>query len=332
MFMLGVYYEDEAKDVADYLKDAGMKVDIKTFTVSNVETSYFLEGRMSELFAILTEEEKQEYGRYLAALRKVLADGAKEDDWGERLAGEIDPNREENREKLLQMLSEHNQKDEQIEAGPQVQAAGVEEQSPIGEQDAPGESNQSGQAEPSGEQRPSEDVDQAKDEQSRIFKTILDVANAKSFAELVLERNNFPWGEDGAALPDDPILRVSDESEDEESELSRTTSTFSVEPRAMILVDEYYSVLVDELDDDFRDEYPKEYSRLIFLAKIIGSLEEPSQDKEDMDSFCERSQMKKEIEGNILELDASEAVEVLARSMEKNGVIKIKGDRIKWKH
>ncbi len=332
MFMLGVYYEDEARDVADYLKDAGMKVEIKTFTASDVETSYFLEGRMSEIFAVLTEEEKQEYGRYLAALRKVLAEGASEEDWGERLTDEIDPNREDNREKLLEMLSEHNRKETQMEEGLQVQAEGhAEEQSPIGEQNSPGESNQSGQAEPSGEESPSEDVDQVKEEQSRIFKTILDVANARSFSELVLERNNFRWGEDGAALPDDPVLRVRDIREDEGSELSRTTSTFSVEPREMIFVDEYYSVLVDELDDDFRDEYPKEYSRLTFLAKIIGSLEEPSQGKEDMDSFCERSRLRMEIKGNILELDASEAVEELARSMEKNGVIKIKGDRIKWK-
>ncbi|HNX39877.1 MAG TPA: hypothetical protein PKK11_04785, partial [Methanothrix sp.] len=128
MFLLGVYYEDEARDVADYLKDAGMKVDIKTFTASNVETSYFLEGRMSELFAVLTEEDKQDYGRYLAALRKVLAEGAGEDDWSDRLADEIDPNREENREKLLDLLSEHSPKWKQAE------------------QKSPGESNQSGEA------------------------------------------------------------------------------------------------------------------------------------------------------------------------------------------
>ena len=34
MFKLGEYYEDEARDIADHLKDAGMKVDIRTFTVA----------------------------------------------------------------------------------------------------------------------------------------------------------------------------------------------------------------------------------------------------------------------------------------------------------
>ena len=34
MFKLGEYYEDVARDVAKYLRDAGMKVDIRTFTVT----------------------------------------------------------------------------------------------------------------------------------------------------------------------------------------------------------------------------------------------------------------------------------------------------------
>jgi len=37
MFKLGEYYEDEARDIADFLRDAGLKVDIRTFTSSNIE-------------------------------------------------------------------------------------------------------------------------------------------------------------------------------------------------------------------------------------------------------------------------------------------------------
>ena len=46
MFLLGEYYEDEARDIADRLKDAGMKVDIRTFTTSYLELFHYLEGRM----------------------------------------------------------------------------------------------------------------------------------------------------------------------------------------------------------------------------------------------------------------------------------------------
>lgn len=37
MFKLGEYYEDKARDIADQLKDVGMKVDIRTFTYSHLE-------------------------------------------------------------------------------------------------------------------------------------------------------------------------------------------------------------------------------------------------------------------------------------------------------
>ncbi|MHB8117480.1 MAG: hypothetical protein ACYDHX_01930 [Methanothrix sp.] len=34
------------RDIADRLKDAGMKVDIRTFTTSYLELFHYLEGRM----------------------------------------------------------------------------------------------------------------------------------------------------------------------------------------------------------------------------------------------------------------------------------------------
>jgi len=65
---------------------------------------------------------------------------------------------------------------------------------------------------------------------------------------------------------DDPILRVIDEGEDieEESELARTTTVFTIEPRAQVFVHEFYAVLAEELDDEFEDEYEHEYLRLVF--------------------------------------------------------------------
>ena len=38
-----------------------------------------------------------------------------------------------------------------------------------------------------------------------------------------------------------------------------------------------------------------------------------------------------EKEGNMLDIDGSLAAEELARSLEKNGIIKAKGDIIKWR-
>ncbi len=38
-----------------------------------------------------------------------------------------------------------------------------------------------------------------------------------------------------------------------------------------------------------------------------------------------------EKKGDLLEIDGSCAAQELARSLEKNGVLKVKGDSIKWK-
>lgn len=74
MFKLGEYYEDVARDIADHLKDAGLKVDIRTFTSSHLELFHYLEGRMSEIKGELDEEKYNRYARFLDALRKVLAE------------------------------------------------------------------------------------------------------------------------------------------------------------------------------------------------------------------------------------------------------------------
>lgn len=49
------------------------------------------------------------------------------------------------------------------------------------------------------------------------------------------------------------------------------------------------------------------------------------------ESFRKKCQFAMERKGNILDIDGSEAVEELARSLEKVGIAKVKKDSIKWK-
>jgi hypothetical protein len=162
---------------------------------------------------------------------------------------------------------------------------------------------------------------------------LLDVFDAEVFIDTILNRNDIKIGEDVGSKLDDPILRVIDEREDleEESELARTTTVFTVEPRPQVLVDEFYADLVEELDDDFEDEYHKEFLSLFFLGKLINELKEPSPGKVDLEAFQERCVFDMERKGDLLEIDGSCAALELARSLEKNGVLKVKGDSIKWK-
>ena len=149
---------------------------------------------------------------------------------------------------------------------------------------------------------------------------LLDVYSAESFIDTVLDRNDIEIGEDVGSKLDDPILRVIDEREDleVESELARTTTVFTVEPRAQVFVDEFYAVLAEDLDDEFEDEYEREYLCLVFLGKLISDLKEPSPGKVDLEAFRERCEFEMEKKGDLLEINGRRAAEELARSLEKN--------------
>ena len=78
-------------------------------------------------------------------------------------------------------------------------------------------------------------------------------------------------------------------------------------------------------------EYEREYMSLVLLGKLISDLEEPSSGKMDLEAFRERCEFEMENNGDLLEINGSRAAEELARSLEKNGIIKVKGDSVKWK-
>ena len=288
MFCLGEYYEDEARDIAEHLKQAGMKVDIRTFTASRLEVFHYLEGRMSVMKGELDEKEFEKYERYIIALRKVLAEGATSEDFRERLQLELDPQVDEKR-KLFCEIVEGDLSEGELEA--------------------------------------------KRIESSGLMADLLDVSNGESFIDVVLERNDIQIGEAVGGRLDDPILRVFDFGEDEEekSELARTTTVFTVEPKAQVFVDEFHAVLAEELDEEFESQYNGEYMRLVLLGKLISDLEEPSEGKMDMEAFRERCEFEMEKNGDLLEIDGSCAAEELARTLEKNGIIKVKGESVKWR-
>ena len=289
MFLLVEYYEDEAREIADHLKDVGMKVDIRMVTTSYLDVEHFLEGRMSELKCILEEEDYARYERYLAVLRKVISEGAGPEDLLGRIEMEMDPQIDDKRNQLAEAFFS----DEDL----------TEE-----ERQAKGESL------------------------SCIKEDVLDVYKAISFIDLLIDRNDIKVEDDIASKLDDPIIRVIDDNYDEEeSDLARMTISFSLEPKALVFVDELSSLLAEKLEEEFEEEYENEFQRLFFLGKLISELEEPSPEKMDMESFRNKCQFAMEKKGDIIEIDGSEAAEELARSLEKSGIIKVKGDSIKWK-
>ncbi len=289
MFKLGEYYEDEAREMAEYLKEAGMKVEVRTFTTSHLQVFNYLEGRLSEIRGEIDEGDYNRYVKYLEVLRKILAEGG---------------------------ITEENLRDRTIqELEPQIKADSKRLCDLVG-YDIP-------EGEPDG----------GKEKFREMIADLLTTSQVLSFIDNVLERNSIKIGEPVGNRLDDPIVRIliDEDEEVDESGLLKTTTLFVVEPYAEIYIDELSAVLTEDLDEEFEEKYPEEYMRLIFLGILISDLAEPSQDKMDMESFSERCQMHIEEKGNIIELDASSASEELARSLEKSGILKIKGRSIKWK-
>ena len=89
MFKLGEYYEDEAKSIVKRLKDAKIKVEQKTYLCSTAEPVDYIEGRLSDLKAVVKNIET--YERDLAVLKTTLAKGAKPDDFKDLFLSGLDP-------------------------------------------------------------------------------------------------------------------------------------------------------------------------------------------------------------------------------------------------
>ena len=66
------------------------------------------------------------------------------------------------------------------------------------------------------------------------------------------------------------------------------------------------------------------------LAKVIKSLvEQPAKGKMDIEDFADRCVVDLG-DRNVLSIDASLVAEEIARSLEKKGILKMKGNTIKW--
>jgi superfamily I DNA and/or RNA helicase len=89
--------------------------------------------------------------------------------------------------------------------------------------------------------------------------------------------------------------------------------------------------LYRDIDDAFRHEHQQEFLKIMALAKVIQYLiKQPAKGKMDIEEFAERCIVDV---GNwdVLSIDASLVAEEIARSLEKKGIVKMKGNTIKWK-
>jgi hypothetical protein len=164
-------------------------------------------------------------------------------------------------------------------------------------------------------------------------KDAVEMAKAFDFAVTTLSRNEIMPDQDVADRLADPILRIMiDPEEYKDHKLFRQTFFVDFEKQYELYIDEFSAPLYEEIDEEFEDSYPEEYFKIRALGILMKDLaEEASPGKIDMESFSERCDLELENQGNILAIDGTDVAEEIARALEKNGVIKIKGDMIKWR-
>ncbi len=107
MFRLGAYGEYEAKSIADHLRRVGIRVELRPCIDSEIETSNFLQGRLSELKIAMKDDDLiKDHVRYLDALKKMLPERLYPEIFDESYLKELFPSLEEKR-KIIQELLEN---------------------------------------------------------------------------------------------------------------------------------------------------------------------------------------------------------------------------------
>jgi hypothetical protein len=295
MFKLGEYYEDEAKPIVKCLKDAGIKAELRTYLCAVTESSDFIEGKFSDMRGEITKIE--DYERYLDAVRATFAKGATPDNFKDMFFSELDPSWTDKREKLDKIFAEPAE-----DSSEECECCECCE---------------------------SQDEDQEEPELEDLAKLIV----AFDFALTVISRNEIESGEDAQGRLEDPILRIRIDAQDYKGEKPvKQTISVELETISEIYVDEFSAPRFDELNDEFQESYPEEFLQLMGLGILIKDLvEDPSPGKIDMQTFLERLDLEMEREGEILTVDGTNTANEIARVLEKNDVIKHKGDTIKWK-
>ncbi len=289
MFKLGEYNEAEAADIAAYLKEAGVKVELKPSISAFMESAIYLEGRLSQLRERV--EDFEVYDGYIGALKTALAEGEDAEDFTDRYLSALDPSWKEKKEETV----------------------GVLEGGSI-------DSDESGS--------PEEMMERAADLLEKLY--------ALQFLDAALELNEIEVeGDPRKELGDDPLLRIPMDPDecDPDDELLRSILAVHLDKRVEVRLDEITTPLAKDVDDEFADEYAEEYYKICSIGMTIERLLYPPGDsnKIDLDEFREILVFEEDMEDFVMMVDGTAVAEDIARTLKKEGVIKIKGDKIAWK-
>ena len=281
MFKVGEYFEDDAKSIASYLRDAGFKVDIKGLVVARTDFTASLQGKMSEMKE--RDKLKSKHESFLAAIKATVEKATTEEGFRDLFLTELDPDWRNKRDRL----------------------------------------------------KPERCATEEMDEETRkdVGKSFARYIVALDFAENVLDLNDITLGEPIGGRLDDPLVSISVNPIDcsPDDTMLRERLDVDLKKEYEITIDESSAHLFRDIDEEFQEEYYQEYQKIMALGLVVeGLVEEPGKGKMDIEDFAARCILDVGDKFTI-SVDASLVAEEIARSLEKRGIVKMKGNTIKWK-
>jgi hypothetical protein len=279
MFKLGEYYEEEATRVANYLRDAGFKVDVKGLVTAQSEFVAFLQGKASELRERGKISDKHD--KFISAMKTVLEKASNDEELRDLYLTELDPDWRTKRDRITE-----------------------------------------------------KDLEEA-DEKTRdeIFESVAFFIVALDFGKDLYNLNHLKVGEPAGDRLDDPVVSIyiKPQESDPEDPLLNERLDVDLEKMYEVNIDESSSALFRDIDEDFQEKFNQEYQLITALGLVVEDLLEcPEKGKMDIEDFAERCIL--DVGSRFtMSVDASLVAEEIARSLEKRGMLKIKGNTIKWK-
>lgn len=266
--------------VANYLRDAGLKVDVRALVSASTDFMASLQGKASELREKGRITESQE--SFIAAIKVALEKASDETSFKDLYLTELDPDWMAKRE-----MMQHK--------------------------------------------GPEEDMDEKTrdDLSSSLALCIVALDFANDFFSLNEIRPGEPIGEQLG----DPLVsvHVDPRSTDPNDPLLRERLEVDMEKIYEVSIDESSSALFREIDEEFQENYYQEYQMIMALGLVVEDLVEKSKEgKIDIEDFADMCMLEFGDRFTV-SIDASLVAEEIARSLEKRGMLKMKGDTIKWK-
>ena len=163
---------------------------------------------------------------------------------------------------------------------------------------------------------------------------LLEKLEALQFLDAALELNEVD-GPPGGELGEDPLIRITIDPDDcdPEDELTKSILAVRFEKTVEVRLDEMTTPMLKNVADEFADEFAEEYYKIFAMAMTVERLLAPPGDsnKIDVDEFRELLAFEEDMEGFVMKVDGTGVAEEMARTLKKEGVIKVKGDKIAWK-